>query len=354
MLFLNTHLSFFDMKNLFLSTLFFFLSTLILFAQQSPILYEIIQKDTNYVFPVFVNKKNPEVAEKINQTIQIAELELLKGFEKENIFERVSNPENWTLFGRRVLIESSVMENNNKVLAIKIKNSSCGLTCSHWVNYYNFNVENGDVIQLKDLFTEDGFSHFLGYATEKQVNILKEEAADNILLYDNIITCYRANNLYDFFIKGDSLFINGEDCFLKNELFPENINTVTKFNLTEFKHFLSDYGKIIFSLKKGNLKKQRSQSLPQLFEGSIAGKEVLFVIRNIEGKEVIAEYADKQNGIGIYLEGKLDEKQLSLIEKDAENNDNGYIDAEFDKDKISGIWKSKDGTNLYRVSLKRK
>jgi hypothetical protein len=51
----------------------------------------ITTSDKSFSFPVFYNEKNLLAAEKINQLLQLSELELLAGHEKENIFEIVTN-----------------------------------------------------------------------------------------------------------------------------------------------------------------------------------------------------------------------------------------------------------------------
>ena len=109
-----------------------------------------------FSFPIFSNRTNKYAAQKINQTMQLSELEILKGFETKSIFERVSY-DGGGIYGNKVSIKFDVFDNTDRILSVQFNETSCGATCAYWVKYYNFNSGNGDLIQLKDLFTEKGF-----------------------------------------------------------------------------------------------------------------------------------------------------------------------------------------------------
>jgi hypothetical protein len=325
-------------------------------------------ENDDFSFPIFSNPSNKYAASKINQMLQISELEILKGFETKSIFERVSY-DGGGIYGGRTDINFKVHNNNDKVLSVEFDQSSCGATCTYWVRYYNFNSGNGDLVQLKELFTETGFQKFFEFVAKRRVADLKKELVKKVELgerenYLNIIDCYEKDELEDYYIKNNSLYIDGENCFHKNQKF-DGIETVSKFKTAELKKYLNAYGKSFFSVTGDSIKKYRSNALPQLFEGTIAGEKVLLVL-NVDYypdlNEVRAEYVYSRYGKGIFLEGKIDNNELSLTEKLPETDDsglidyidNGFIKAEFVGQKIVGTWTNKDKTETYALSLKRK
>lgn len=322
----------------------------------------------DFSFPIFSNPSNKYAVNKINQMLQISELGILKGFETKSIFERVSY-DGGGIYGGKTDINFEIFSNNDSILSVRINNSSCGATCAYWINYYNFNSGNGDNVHLTDLFTEAGYSKFNELVAEKRIADLRKELIEKITPderenYSNIADCYENDKLEDFYIKNKILYIDGENCFHKGQKF-DGIETVSRIKLSEFKKYLNAYGKGLFSISSDPIKAHRSNGLPQLFEGKIAGQNVLLVL-NINyypsSNEAKAEYVYAKYGKGIFLEGKIYNNQLILTEKLAVTNDtglisyvdNGFIKADFDDQKIVGTWTSKDKTKTYKLSLKRK
>jgi hypothetical protein len=322
----------------------------------------------DFSFPIFSNPSNKYAATKINQMLQISELEILKGFETESIFERVSY-DGGGIYGGKVGISFKVQNNNDKVLSVEFNESSCGATCAYWIKYYNFNSGNGDLVQLTDLFTKTGYQKFFEFVTKRRVAELKREIIKRVKPderenYSNIIDCYEKDDLEDYYIKNNLLYIDGENCFHKGQKF-DGIETVSKFKPAEFKKYLNPYGKSLFSVTKDSIKKYRSNALPQLFQGTIAGQNILLVLDIdyfAEFNEARAEYVYSKYGKGIFLEGKINNTELSLTEKLPKATDtgfinsvdNGFIKAEFDGQKIIGTWTNADKTITHKLSLKRR
>lgn len=319
-----------------------------------------------FSFPIFSNSSNKFATTKINQMLQIAELEVLKGFETKNIFEQVSIDDG-RIYGGKVDIAFKIYDNNSKVLSVKLDESSCGATCAYWVRYYNFNSGNGDLIQLKDLFTEKGYEKFFAFAAKRRIAQLKRGIKKLKLTergdFEGISGSYKADDLTDFYIKNNVLYIDGENSFSKNQKFASvEIKRISQFNLSEFQSYLNNYGKSFFSLTNNTIKKYHSNSLPQLFQGKIGDKTVALVLNTGYQNEMKAEYVYLKYGKGIYLEGKTNSKEISLTEKLPKPResgfidyvDNGFIEAIFDGQNITGNWTSGDKTKTYELKLTRK
>ena len=179
--------------------------------------------------------------------------------------------------------------------------------------------------------------------------------------FEAISGAYKVDDLTDFYIKDNNLYLDGENSFSKNAKF-DGIETICKFKLSEFKSHLNNYGKSVFGLNNKAVNKYRSNVLPQLFQGKIRNQKVVLLLNTGYENEIKADYAYSKYGKGIFLEGKMENGKLSLTEKLPKPNekgfikyvDNGFIEADFDGQKITGIWINSDKSKTYNLNLSRK
>jgi hypothetical protein len=324
-------------------------------GQASYFEHKSLKKGKEFSFPVFSNTSDSLTARNINQFLQLSELELLDGYQTNNLFEKV-RVDKGGIYGGKFEISFDILTNNPKILSILFNESSCGMTCTYWVKYYNFNSGNGDQMQLKDLFTTEGFITFNKIILRKRSAKFKREikkypsGGGDFLFY--VLDCYNDDNLQDFYFKDTSIVIDGENCLSKNDK-SVDIDMTTKFNLSEFKNYLNDYGKTVFEIKTDNISKYRSYELPQLYEGTIdSSLKILLIMRHDTGNKIIGGYAYLKSGRLIYLEGELSDKKLNLTEKTGQNSDNGYIQAIFNGKQITGTWinKSKSKSLIFTAT----
>ncbi len=282
---------------------------------------------------------------------------MLDGYQKDNIFEKVSI-DNGTIYGGKVEISFEVISNNSKVLSMKFDESSCGATCAYWNRYYNFNSGNGDLVQLKDYFTPDGFASFNKKVLDKRRikfknEIMKVDSTEREYLLD-VLDCYETDHIEDYYIKDKTIFIDGENCLSKNQKFFD-LDMITKFNLIEFKSYLNDYGKSVFGITRDSVAKYHSNELPQLFKGFIDNSlPILLILDRDYENNMRGVYAYLKYGRGIYLEGELNNKQLTLTENTSDFEDNGYINATFDGKHINGTWTNKNKTKTLTFIANRR
>ena len=244
------------------------------------------------------------------------------------------------------------------MLSLRFDEASCGMTCTYWIRYYNFNAGNGDLLQLKDLFTAEGFAAFNKLALRKRSARFQKELVKiksdqrETLLY--VLDSYKEDDLNDYFIKDTSISVDGENCLSKNDKFSD-IDMITKFNLHEFKKYLNDYGKTVFGIKNDSVSTYRSHELPQLFEGTIdSSLNILLVMIHDDKNKMRGGYAYLKFGRLIYFEGELNGKELILTEKKDNSDDNGYINANFDGNKMNGLWTNKNKTKSLKFIATRR
>ena len=126
------------------------------FAQSNLVHYQMVSKGKDQSFPVFFNSSNERAISRVNSFLQLLELERLVHKPSGKVFDRVSMDDG-SIYGKKKSMEATVFSNDHRLISVGFVESSCGATCAYWHSYYNFNPGNGDRIELKDLFTPDGF-----------------------------------------------------------------------------------------------------------------------------------------------------------------------------------------------------
>lgn len=128
-------------------------------------------KDSTIIYPI-VTTKNVSVNKLINDKI------------KEKIFEPESNKtsikkavEEQTSNGMTDL-SYEVTYNKKGILSLHTDGEGCYAYCSTWSTYFNFDVNTGKEITIKDIIDEDKIDSFIKMVFSKKVSILatyKEE-----------------------------------------------------------------------------------------------------------------------------------------------------------------------------------
>ncbi len=241
------------------------------------------------------------------------------------------------------------------------------MTCAYWHRYYTFNPVNGDRIDLRDLFTPTGFQAFSKRVIGKRSAKFRREVTLRIKLAEREarlgpLGSIEVDKLEDFYIQGNSIFIDGENCLTKNEKF-DGIDMYVRFDLREFKRFLNEYGLAVFGIGRPDISKFRSNGLPQLFKGNVNGSSpFIMLIRNFGNGEVNGIYAYLKYGIGIPLLGTLADGKVELTERimvdTAENPntgvshryiDGGLISGHLSDEIFTGIWTDSAKTRSYQI-----
>jgi hypothetical protein len=288
-------------------------------------------------FPVFYSDSARALpTAKINQLLQLSELEMLKGYQTKTIFECV-NYDNGTIYGGKTEMTYEVYTNNSKVLSLGFNEASSGMTTASWLRYYNFNPGNGDLMQLPDLFTAAGFKQFKSQAIKKSISAFKDQihaAGEQDSVWQGVISDLHDYITDDFYIKGNSIILDGENRLSKNQ---KGWDMVIQFNLPSFSKYLSDYGKCVFGLKSGPVAQYKSKSLHQLFTGKIDKSAILFVLWP-EGKTCEGIYCYQKYGRGITVRGDFVNGQIDVEEESDGLKTKPHITGKVTADSIIAMW----------------
>jgi len=319
-----------------------------------------VKKGKDFHFPILNFHRNARVETKINRLLQLSELMGLVDQKRRKVFEQIMINDGG-LYGRKVSLFYQVYTNNPRVFSVRIDNSMDGATTHWWASYYNFNAQNGDVISLRDLFTEAGYEKFFKLTVSKRSQAYRSEVARKIVLgeretYLQILGSIETDDLSDFALGDRSITVDGSD-LLGKAYCCADLRMAVRFDLQVFRPWLNEYGRTVFALQPGNLARFRSNNLPQLFTGTVDGKSPFAAVLNVIGGEQIeGVYAYLKYRKGIYLDGTLENNQVHLNENvlvETEMNYNtdsnhrytkgGSISGKLDSSGLNGIWTDKQG-----------
>ncbi|MGI8812224.1 MAG: hypothetical protein ACR2IH_06800, partial [Pyrinomonadaceae bacterium] len=145
------------------------------------------------------------------------------------------------------------------------------MTTHWWVSYYTFNAQNGDLISLRDLFSDSGYEKFVRLVVKNRSKAYRSEVARKVKpeerdVFLRVLGSIESDDLSDFSIGSHSITIDGQD-LLGKSFCCEDLGMTVRFDLHVFQHWLNEYGRLVFGLQSGDLAKFRSNGLPQLFRG---------------------------------------------------------------------------------------
>ncbi len=320
------------------------------FGQNNFLKIEKISEGKEFHFPI-VQCTDKLIEEKINILLQLGELDLIKGKEKESIFE-VTTINNGTIYGGKVSIDYKVLANTDKILSIKFNQSSCGATCAYWVRYHNFNPKNGDRYGLKDFFNDANYKTFKSIITPLRQNKIKKQieqqikSGDNLEQLEEYLYSYIENDdLDDYYFTSDSLYFDNENLLSKHDKFWD-LDHITAVSIETVKHLLNDFGKSAL-ITGENLKTFRSMTEPQLYEGTLDNKSRFYLLfKEDYQNHFIGTYAYKKYGRAISLEGSLDNDEYMFKESNDDNDVIATITFKQMGINLTGNWKDKKGITL--------
>jgi hypothetical protein len=337
------------------------LATVFAPAASSYFAAKIVRKGTEFSFPILGKGKNIKVTTRIARLLELSELHRLVTPSTNNIFEQAA-VDDGSIYGGTTYMKARIYTNSRRILSIGFDESSCGMTCTYWHRYYNFNPGNGDRMELRDLFTSEGFLRFSKKVVERRGSKYRREVRKKVQLdlqagYLDTLGCFENDDLSDYYIQRRSIVIDGENCLIKGQKF-DGLDMYVRFHPSEFRSDLNDYGRAVFGLNITDIAQFQSTHLPQLFEGTIDGRwKVVMVLNHYYEDGIRGVYSYLAYGKGIGLKGSHKDNKLVMTEfvlSDVTEMmvygpirkyiENGYISATLDGNLITGVWSDKSRT----------
>lgn len=328
----------------------------LLAAQQGYFQTTVVKDGKDFSFPIFSRGRGEKVSTRIDRLLQLSELyRLVRRPSSTRIFDQ-SKANDGSIYGGKVRLVGTVYSNNGRILSVGFDQSACGATCGYWSNYYNFNSGNGDRIDLRDLFTSDGYQTFFKTIVEKRSVKYRREVAKKVEAqfqesYLDTLGCFENDDLSDFYIRKQTIVIDGYNCLTKGQKF-DGLDMTAFFGLSTFRRHLNSYGKAVFGLEHSDLSRFRSTELPQLFEGTVnRSLPIVMVLGPTFESSYAGFYAYLKYGEGISLKGSEKNNSIELTEfvlsptvtsdergEIRKAQKNGYITGHLTGRTFEGIW----------------
>ena len=303
--------------------------------------------DVDLVFPLFSRESDSTIPRKINEFLCLSELEVLPQPGK-NIFEEITRDDAMGgLYGKKVIMHDTIYTNSSRVLSLEIYNAASGMTSHYWSDFYTFNSQNGDRIDLQDLFTISGWKQFKKLSRKKRIKafapIRKQWAFSK---EEELYHSYLDDDFDSYYIVDSAVYHNGIN------LFPKGMaeDLITKFSYSEVAAMLNSYGTAILGQATDSLKYFRSNQRPQLMKGMIGDKYPItfilakgFISDAKDYAEISAIYAYDKYGKGVALDiGFPKNNQVTMEEfHNDKNTDTCEVSFSFTQTSVKGFWINK-------------
>lgn len=266
-----------------------------------------------YSFPLI--DSTSKIACKINDCIQM-----------QSLYKKYSNNDEQILseiLARKYIKTTSfqVFTNNSHLLSIRI------ISGFEW--HDNFNVQNGELIDLRNLFTSAGYEELIKktqYILHSRVsdklkslkNHIRSSAIDSL---DTIFNNYILDrNFSSFYVQNESLTLPYYECpsitMIDGLSSKDNINWNVTFPKTELESLFSEFGKCVFN-KSGNISNYYFHVSNNLFlKGRIDNKYPITILLPFHTINVLETMILTNRDIGIIvLERELicKEQKMTII-----------------------------------------
>lgn len=296
-------------------------------------------------FVIFEHPVDSSISWKINTFLQLSELNLLAEKKQKHIFEQVAFHDTAAFNRGKIFLEFKVTKNTNRVLSVKLDETASGATMYYWGAYYTFNSQNGDRVELRDIFTAKGFSTF-------QQMVRKKKIRSRISLVDDWDSSYREMYLQDmsyYFLEDSSIYIDTRNFLPKG--IRDDSGEITRYTISEIYSLLNEYGKKIFGYGDAAIGQYRSTIFPQLLRGTIGSYPILMVLAKEDGYSGEANrawlkgiYVYHRFGIGIRVDGTSKDQEFIMTEYNDFfdwSSDRALLTGSLKNGVISGTWKDK-------------
>jgi hypothetical protein len=320
----------------------------------------------NNEFPIFNKVAGENVSFKINAFLQLTLLNKLITPETSDPFEAL---EQGTSF-----LNYQVLRNDARVLSLRFAFEGCGAYCENYDLYFSFNSESGEVITVRDIFTEEGYNSAKWKIAEERKSLLQKEInrakeqigptadstgarqqrneeisttlADQITLYEDCLERRDSGDVDtdSFYLSDSSVWFIGERCSNHAMRAIDDLDQFEdELKLVWLESRLNRYGKYLFGLgskKNGNIERFK------IYSGTIAGKYPIWFFVNTTGPETLFAYCYQKYGVIIELRNNGDSQPMALTEISPEGDEIGKINISKSGGGYSGKYINTSGEEL--------
>lgn len=314
-----------------------------------------------FSFPILTSHSQAGVAQKINDLLQLAVLYQKVGKHKTSIFENIWPVED--AFGNQSM-GYSVFTNNGFLFSIAFFYETMGAYPDHSEQYFTFNAQSGDLLELDDFFLEQGFLEFDKFVRTKYKDVIYSEIQDIAVSakedtddddfeerlegINSLLECCINQKIEKFFIDNKGINIRYYDGYcLPKALRAKDIGWDLTIPYSELDHLLNEFGKEIL-INKTNpvslLFPEKHQTL--VLRGLINAKYAFFLYVNFSHYNkydnqfsIYGNYWYDKVGKSIDLSGSTtDRVNFEIFERDENQEEVGLFKIKFSDGKPSGTW----------------
>jgi hypothetical protein len=215
-----------------------------------------------YRFPLL--KGSPDsIVKKINDNFILNFLDLDVDSMKSSVFENVWGTKENRMWGLHSLTDT-LNTLNNHIYSITMYGEGCGAYCENFDVSYNYDLNNGNNLELADFFTSEGSDVFLKLLINKKQIITqeaiifvyqaledtnlddedKEWMREQMFIYSDCFMEYDNLKHIDFKIKNNKIILSlGRCSAYVNRALDDLGDFVFTYTIQELQPLLSEYGK---------------------------------------------------------------------------------------------------------------
>lgn len=353
------------------SVLFFSLISILCFSQQKNVLVSNLRpKSENFIFPLISLASKPNVEKKINIFLQVNELEFIPDSGKDP-FHLASTATN-TYRNFVYFYGWKKLETPKNILSLEMEGEASGAYSEHFVNYKNFDLRTGNLINLKDLFEPEAISEIqilvnkqiakeiTDYTDALKANGNSEEDKEVIRMYQECLEYVKDGSLeyVEFFFGQDKITVVRGRCSNHAMRALDDLDDYfVDLPFSQIEKYWSDYAKSLLS-KTSKVTRQNTIE-NKLYKGMIDGKYpvTLFMKQLYDDGSFSAFYWYNKNKKLIEWNGNLKNNHISIIENDYHSEElkkwipRAYIEADVNGKKISGTWQDYKTKKYLKLEL---
>jgi len=204
-----------------LTTIFCFNS----FGQSSGSNYFTIERveKGEYAIPLIKSEHHSNVANKINQIIQMSQVYKSYNVVGDKLFTEMQDENGYG----KTYLDYEILQNSSSILSIKFTDETMTAYPDYHTAYLNFNSSTGDIIDLFELLNKSGVNHLNDISSEifnKSIRSYHndvvsdnslgiEEQKEEFELIFKLIDCNATHDIWKFGIKPDVIVVEKDRCF---------------------------------------------------------------------------------------------------------------------------------------------